>query len=145
LIYTARHVAISPDEIIKGAILLVGVPSAKDVEILDYYKAEVAFAPNAKDNLDFAVLKIAGRGAPFKSLPLATAKLELGADVAVLGFPVVPGEQPGLSFNKGSVSNTKVRLLDRSHYQTDAAVNSGNSGGPFLNAKGEVAGIVTMK
>jgi S1-C subfamily serine protease len=147
LIYTNRHVVRPRDDAIEGTILLVGVPSAKDPDVLDYYRAEPVYVPARKQNLDFAVIKIAARadGAKFPPLPLATDKPELGGDVAVLGFPYVQENQPTLSFNKGSVSATRVRIDDRSYYQTDAAINPGNSGGPLVNAKGEAVGIVTLK
>lgn len=146
LVYTNRHVAVPPDDTIKGSILLVGVPSAKDPDVLEYYRAETVYAPPKKDDLDFAVLKIARKGgAEFRPLPLAAEKLDLGSEVAALGFPRVLDAQPNLSFTKGSVSVGRVRLGDRSYYQTDAAVNPGNSGGPLLNAKGEAVGIVTLK
>jgi V8-like Glu-specific endopeptidase len=147
LIYTNRHVALPSDETIKGSILLVGVPSAMDPEVLDYYPAEVAYAPEKRDGLDFAALKIESRkgGVSFRALPLSPDKPELGSDVAVLGYPYVQENQPNVSFTKGSLSSTRVRLGDRSYYQTDAAINPGNSGGPLLNAKGAALGIITLK
>ena len=147
LIYTNRHVVIPADDSIKGSILLAGVPSAKDVDTLEYYRAELVFASEKKEGLDFAVLKIAAKkdAKAFKALPLASDKLDLGSDVAALGYPVVQENQPTLSFNKGSISATKVKIGDNAYYQTDAAINPGNSGGPLVNAKGEVVGIVTAK
>ncbi len=147
LIYTNRHVAVPSDPGIKGTILLVGVPSAKDPDVLEYYRAETVYAPEKKEGLDFAVLKIEVRkgGPKFKPLPLSYDKLELGSDVAVLGYPHVQENQPNLSFNKGSVSSTRVQIEDRSYYQTDATINPGNSGGPLLNSSGNAVGIVTFK
>ena len=146
LIYTNRHVAVASDDKIKGTILLVGVPSAKDVEVLEYYRAEIVYSPDKDENLDFAVLKIEARkGRPkFQPLSLSNKKLELGSDVAVLGYPYVQ-DKPALSFNKGSISGTQVVIAERSYYQTDAAINPGNSGGPLLNSFGDVVGIVTLK
>lgn len=61
--------------------------------------------------------------------------------VAVLGFPF------GMPFTitQGIVSSTKQLINDRYYIQTDAAVNPGNSGGPLVNAEGEVIGIATSK
>lgn len=74
--------------------------------------------------------------------------LMVGDDIYAVGNPL--GE---LEF---SMSTGHVSALDRmlatsdstdsiSMFQIDAAVNSGNSGGPAYNCKGEVVGIVTAK
>jgi len=48
VIYTNRHVAVPSDDSVKGSILLVGVPSAKDSDVLEYYRAELAYASDKK-------------------------------------------------------------------------------------------------
>jgi S1-C subfamily serine protease len=146
LIYTGRHVVRSSDPTAKGTLVLVGVPSAADPDDLDTFLADVVYV-SGDDELDFAVLKIAAREGygELRPLPLSLEKLELGAKVAVIGYPYVRENQAVLSFNKGSVSATRIRFRGRSYYQTDAAVNHGNSGGPLLNERGEAVGIVTLK
>jgi len=64
-----------------------------------------------------------------------------GDDVYAIGTPA------GLPYTltKGTVSS-KLRVMDGMKYvQTDAAINSGNSGGPLLNDDGEVIGMNTLK
>lgn len=55
----------------------------------------------------------------------------------------------GQSVTTGVISavNREVNLTDKTMtlIQTDAAINQGNSGGPLLNASGEVIGINTVK
>ena len=55
----------------------------------------------------------------------------------------------GFSFAKGSVSALNVSLEYpgaplRGLIQTDTAVNFGNSGGPLINRRGEVVGVVVL-
>ncbi|HUY91277.1 MAG TPA: serine protease [Pirellulales bacterium] len=146
LIYTSRHVIEAADPTAKGTLILVGVPSKGDPDDLDWFPAAVASAP-ADKNLDFAILKITAREdyGSFPPLPLSFDKLQLGADVAVIGYPYVRENEAVLSFNKGNISATRIRFSGLNYYQTDAAVNHGNSGGPLLNLAGEAAGIVTLK
>ena len=56
----------------------------------------------------------------------------------------------GFSFAKGSVSALDVSLdfgdgPISGLLQTDTAVNHGNSGGPLINTRGEVVGVVVLK
>lgn len=70
--------------------------------------------------------------------PYITAdfKPRIGQDVYAIGNP------KGLQF---SVTRGIVSAIQSQYIQLDATVNNGNSGGPLINSKGEVIGIVTAK
>ena len=77
-------------------------------------------------------------------LPVAplgnSARLRVGDWVCAIGNPL--GYEHTLTV--GVVSFLGRKLFDRSlddYIQTDAAINFGNSGGPLINASGEVIGI----
>ena len=93
---------------------------------------------------DIAVLKVDVKSRALKALPLGNSdSVRVGDQVIAIGNPF------GLdrSVTAGIVSAVQRRIeapnsLSISHViQTDAALNHGNSGGPLLNAQGQVVGV----
>ena len=103
--------------------------------------------------LDLAVVKVDKSGLLAVTLG-DSDQVKIGAYAAAIGNPL------GLTFER-SMSQGIISGLDRTItvssssslsgttmeglFQTDAAINSGNSGGPLLNSKGEVIGIASAK
>ena len=96
---------------------------------------------------DVAVLKIDASGLNAATLGNSDS-LRVGDTVYAVGNPL--GELE-FSMTTGHVSAKDRSIVTESAgdsitmFQIDAAVNSGNSGGPVYNARGEVVGIVTAK
>lgn len=102
---------------------------------------------------DLAVIKVARTGL----VPATFAYSEdcyVGQTVYAIGTPASTAY--GWTTTKGIISykNREVKVYDETTgeitrrlrlLQTDANVNPGNSGGPLVNTKGEVVGVVSMK
>jgi serine protease Do len=89
---------------------------------------------------DVALIKVDGEA----GLPVAplgdSSTLRMGEWVCAIGNPL--GYEHSVTV--GVVSFLGRKLFDKSldnYIQTDAAINFGNSGGPLINARGEVIGI----
>lgn len=108
------------------------------------YTAEII---GTDEQTDLAVIKIT----PQEELTVAvlgdSTQVEVGETAIAIGNPM------GLEFF-GSVTQGIVSAVNRTVtvdnrtmnlIQTDAAINSGNSGGALINSKGEVIGINTVK
>ncbi len=104
----------------------------------------------AKDpNLDVAILKIEKDNLP--TLELGDSdKLQIGETVIAIGNAlgeyqnsVTKGVVSGLARTIQAGDGTGNSEVIENTIQTDAAINSGNSGGPLLNLSGEVIGINT--
>lgn len=116
--------------------------------INDYVK--VTFV-NGDPTADIAVLKV-DVGIISSGLPeVQPVQLVKDSDEVKMGEVVVALGNPGdigLLVTSGCVSNPKqyLRTTDYNGYYliTDTTINSGNSGGPLFNSKGEVVGINTF-
>ena len=94
---------------------------------------------------DLAILRAAEAAALPPGLALAGAPARLGATVMTVGFPhpEVMGVAPKLTV--GNVSALSGVADDPRLYQVSVPVRAGNSGGPLVNAAGEVIGVVVAK
>lgn len=106
------------------------------------YEAKII---GSDEQTDLAVIKIEKTG-------LTAAELGNSDDVKVGEFSMAIGNPLGMqsSVTAGIISavNREVTDSDGKTYkliQTDAAINSGNSGGALVNSEGKVIGINTLK
>ncbi|MGZ3534596.1 MAG: S1 family peptidase [Thermodesulfobacteriota bacterium] len=91
---------------------------------------------------DIIILEVKDPHALPPALPLAQSQARLGASVFTIGFPRVDfmGRAPKLSI--GVISGESGLRDDPESIQTTMPIQPGNSGGPLLNMRGEVVGVV---
>lgn len=110
----------------------------------DYYYAETV---GTDPQTDLAVIKIDGKDLPAciirdweeKPLTIGESVIAIGNPLGVLGHSVTSGIISGLARNI-TVEGQSMTLL-----QTDASINSGNSGGGLFDINGSLVGIVNAK
>lgn len=122
------------------------VSQATDIVVTLYndqteYKATIV---GTDEQTDLAVLKIDKTGLTAAELG-DSSKIKVGEFAMAIGNPL---NMPS-TVTTGIISATKRTITsDNVTYtviQTDAAINSGNSGGALINAEGKVIGINTLK
>lgn len=141
VIVTNRHV-------IGNATSGVSVTLSDGTELKN---VEIIGRTNANDPLDIAFLKINDKqGKELKAAKLGdSGVMQVGDKVVAIGNAlgefqnsvtsgIVSGFGRSVVAGDETGSETLTNLL-----QTDAAINQGNSGGPLVNANGEVIGINT--
>ncbi len=107
---------------------------------------EVTASPVAIDRVnDLAILKLNSRFDNIAPFPLSSITEKQGARVFTMGFPHadVLGQKSKLT--DGLVSAITGIEDDHRFYQISVPLQSGNSGGPLVNLRGGVVGIVTAK
>jgi S1-C subfamily serine protease len=121
------------------------VQGAKSVEVSfsdnESLKAKIV---GVDPSTDIAVLQVDAHSRALTPLPLGNSdQIQVGDEVVAIGNPF------GLdrSITSGIVSALQRGITAPNNYeidhviQTDAALNHGNSGGPLLNAQGQVIGV----
>lgn len=97
---------------------------------------------------DIAVLKVDPGSRKLKVLTLAdSSRLDVGDSVYAIGSPFgLEGSMTEgiISALNRTIDSPNPQFRIRGAIQTDAAVNPGNSGGPLINAEGQVVGINTQ-
>jgi S1-C subfamily serine protease len=91
---------------------------------------------------DLALLKVDFRPPRHANLRGAA---RLGEDVAAFGFPHSDLFASSGNFTLGNITATSGLRDDSRYFQISAPVHSGNSGGPLLDDRGNVVGVVTAK
>ena len=122
------------------------VENAAELTVTDYsgkeYKAELI---GSEPSNDFAVIKIK---ADTEAVKLGNSSdLKVGDDIMVIGNAL--GEL-SYTYTDGIISHlSRLVTLESGEkvnmFQTNAAINNGNSGGPVYNIRGEVVGIASAK
>ena len=136
---TGSGVVISPDGFVLTAAHVVEGSMTTKVVFSDETTAE-ATVVRANAAADLALLRLPSVGLP--CLPLADARLPPAADTWIVGSP--GGKALTGSVTKGIVSGYRERS-GWAVLQTDASINSGNSGGPLLGSDGHIQAIVSYK
>lgn len=106
---------------------------------------------NSDSYYDIAILKVIASDVNSVAEIGDSSALELGDTLFTVGAPL--GKDYMGTITKGIVSGTNrmvtVSIEQQSYMmdviQTDASINSGNSGGPICNIKGQVVGITSSK
>lgn len=141
VIVTNRHVI--PADASQVSIVLADGTELTDVEVIG--------RTNEGDPLDIAFLKVKDvQGKELKSVALGdSGQTEVGERVVAIGNAlgqfqntvttgIISGYGRDVEASDGFRTETLQNL-----FQTDAAINRGNSGGPLVNANSEVIGVNT--
>lgn len=122
------------------------VENAESIAVSDYdgNKYDATLVARMQNN-DIAVLKV---DIPSKSVFLGSSSdVSVGDDCMIIGNPM---GNLSYTYTDGMISYINRSITTDSGYtlnmfQTNCAINAGNSGGPVFNSKGEVIGIATAK
>lgn len=135
---------ISDTQIVTAAHV-VQVAEKVDVQFLD---GEIIPAKviSAYSTADVALLELIWPRKNAVVLKMADSdQVKIGEKVFVVGAPYGLGHSLSSGYVSGIIKDKEDQnpFTNSEYIQTDAAINTGNSGGPMINMKGEVIGVVS--
>ncbi|MEE0266035.1 MAG: trypsin-like peptidase domain-containing protein [Acutalibacteraceae bacterium] len=117
------------------------IDQTDDVVIKSYSGEEYsAFVVGINQEEDIAILGVDGVGFPYLTVA-DSSTINTGDDIYAIGAP----KSMAYTLTKGVISAKSREVKGSKYIQIDAPINEGNSGGPLLNAVGQVIGINTLK
>ena len=130
---------IDPNGLIATNLHVIGEARAISVELQDGRKFDVTAIEATERSHDLAVLRIDARNLP--ALPLGNSdELQDGQPIVAIGNPV------GLERSVVSgVLSGRREIEGRTMLQVAMPIERGNSGGPLLDLRGRVHGLLTLK
>ena len=138
-------VVMTEDGYIVTAAHVVDAADAATVRLFDRREFEAKLV-GADEISDVALLKIEAKDLPPARF-VDSATVQVGDEAIAIGNPL--GEEFSGTMSRGIISgvsrSVNYRNRDMELLQTDAPINSGNSGGALFNIYGQVVGIVNMK
>lgn len=136
--YEGSGFAIGSNTVVTNAHV---IGNRNDIKVKTYsgdeYKASIFLFNEA---LDIAILSV--ENAEFTPLEVGDCEnIKVGEDIYAIGAP----RSLDYTLTKGVISSKSRTIGFNKYIQIDAAINSGNSGGPLLNNAGQVIGVNSMK
>ena len=116
---------------------------------VEKYSAPVASA--AMSGRDLALLRVDAKDLPM--LPMGdSTRTKIGDRVHIIGFPTAvmshellnSSARVDASITSGAISGSKEDVNGQPVMQTDASAAGGDTGGPTVNDRGEVVGVLTF-
>ena len=112
------------------------------VKYPEYKQVEAYIEGTPDENSDLVLLRTK---LPLGGIAAFEFEVRLGAPVYTFGFPYTEVLSAAGNFTLGNVTALRGKGNDTRTLQMSAPVQSGNSGGPLLNANGAVVGIIQAK
>ncbi len=135
VVYSADGLVLTNAHVVAGATRVTVTTTADR-------QARAATIVGTDPARDIAVLRLASTDGLVVAQLGSSADVKVGQDVVAIGNAL--GLRGDPSVTRGIVSALNRSIGDLTGMlQTDAAINSGNSGGPLVNAAGQVIGINT--
>lgn len=127
----------------------------------NYLAQIVDFEATDNQEKDLALLKVDSPPGNLATVSISSQKPKTGDSISIYGYPMEQMEfaeyiastgnqkqfaesMANATLTKGIVSAERTSPKGTTYYQTDAAVNHGNSGGPVLNANNQVIGVLVL-
>lgn len=123
------------------------VNAAKQIEVIYNNEMKAAATIICTDPAsDLALLQVNGFENSVVPLELGqSGKVREGTRIYAVGFPLIAYTGTAAKITEGIISGTAGYKGDLKQFEISAPIQPGNSGGPLLNEKGEVIGVVAAE